>query len=95
MLNFFYEEKYGFKHESVARNFKFIYSGSDEVFFETNWYGTVVAPKAKIILGQISNKEKKEIYGQFYADEIVVHQYSDLHNVPFNSEQERLEYVYR
>ena len=84
-----------FSLKTVASYFKLVYSGSDVVFFETNWYGTVIAPNAKIILGQNNNKGRKEIYGQFYADEIVVHQYSDLHNVPFNSEQERLEYVYR
>jgi hypothetical protein len=33
------------------------------------------------------------LYGQFYANEIVVHQYSKLVNVPFEPEQERLEYM--
>ena len=86
MLNFFYEEKYGFKHESVARNFKFIYSGSDEVFFDTNWHGTIIAPNAKIVLGQTHNKF---LYGQFFADEIVVHQFSNIVYVPFDFNQQQ------
>ena len=56
MLNFFYEEKYGFKYESVARNFKFINSGSDV---------------------------------------IVIHQFSNIVYVPFDSEQGRREYASR
>lgn len=61
------------------------------VFFETNWYGTIIAPNAKIVLGQ---SHEKDLYGQFYANEIVVHQYANIKVVPFNLEQIHLEYVF-
>ena len=51
------------------------------LFIDTNWSGTIIAPNAKIIMGQT---HKKELYGQFYANEIVVHQYSYLEYVPFD-----------
>ena len=88
--NFFYKGHKDFNYESVARHFKLLYFGSEKVFFESNIYGTIIAPNAKVILGQTN---KKYLYGQFYANEIVVHQYSKLVNVPFEPEQERLEYV--
>lgn len=88
--NFFYKGHKDFNYESVARHFKLLYSGSENVFFESNIYGTIIAPNAKVILGQTN---KKYLYGQFYANEIVVHQYSKLVNVPFEPEQERLEYM--
>lgn len=81
----------GFTYDFPAQNFKFIYSGSKCVFFETNWYGTIIAPNAKIVLGQ---SHEKDLYGQFYANEIVVHQYANIKVVPFNLEQIHLEYVF-
>ena len=60
-------------------------------FFDTNWYGTIIAPKARIILGQTN---AKNLYGQFYANEIVIHQYSNLNLVPFEWEQGGLEYAF-
>ena len=82
---------HGFTYDFPAQNFKFIYSGSNDVFFETNWYGTIIAPNAKIVLGQ---SHEKDLYGQFYANEIVVHQYANIKVVPFIPEQIHLEYVF-
>lgn len=76
---------------SAAERFKLIYCGYDKIFFEINWYGTIIAPNAEIVLGQTRDKA---LVGQFYADKIVVHQYSYLSNVPFNSEHGQLEYVF-
>ena len=80
----------GFSNKVPAQNFKFIYAGSKCIFFETNWYGTIIAPNAKIVLGQTY---KKDLYGQFYANEIVVHQYANIEVVPFVPERIRMEYV--
>lgn len=89
--DFGYVTGHGFTYDFPAQNFKFIYSGSNDVFFETNWYGTIIAPNAKIVLGQ---SHEKDLYGQFYANEIVVHQYANIKVVPFIPEQIHLEYVF-
>ena len=81
----------GVSHFQVAAKFKLIYFGSNKTFFDTNWYGTIIAPNAEIILGQTHNKR---LYGQFYANKIIVHQYSDLYNAPFKPDQEQLDYVF-
>lgn len=89
--SFSYQMGKGFEEECVAANFRFIYSGSQKIFFDTNWHGTIIAPNSKIVLGQTNNKE---LYGQFFANEIVIHQYSKLVHVPFFHEQNFLECVY-
>ena len=88
---FSYKTGFGFTYDFVARHFKLVYSGIGRVFFDTNWYGTIIAPKARIILGQTN---AKNLYGQFYANEIVIHQYSNLNLVPFEWEQGGLEYAF-
>lgn len=50
-----------------------------------------IAPNFKVVLGQT---HKKNIYGQIYANEIVIHQFSNLQTVPFVSEQTLFEYAY-
>ncbi len=87
--NFFYKGHRNFSYKSVAEHFKLVYSGLEKVFFDNNWYGTIVAPNAKIVLGQT---HKKNLFGQFFADEIVIHQFSVLKNVPFATDE--LEYVF-
>ena len=87
--DFSYETGFGFTYDSVAGHFRLVYSGTDRVFFDTSWYGTIIAPNAKIVLGQT---HEKEIYGQLFADEIVIHQYSKLNIVPF--ELELLKYAF-
>lgn len=89
--DFFYKAKQGFSYRSVAENFMLNYSGFDKVFIETNWYGTIIAPNAGIVLGQT---QKKDLYGQVYADKITVHQRSNIVNVPFVREKEQMEYVF-
>ena len=89
--NFFYNDGPGFIGRSAAESFMFLYLGENKIFIDKDWYGTVIAPNAEIVLGQTHNKE---LYGQFYADIIVVHQYSQLENVPFKRKQKQLEYVF-
>lgn len=88
--SFFYKTGMNFSYDTVASLFRFIYSGTENIFFNTNWYGTIIAPNAKIILGQT---HYKNIYGQLLAKEIVIHQYAYIRNVPFYHSQGMLEYV--
>lgn len=50
-------------------------------FVEGSWGGTIIAPNAKLILGQT---QYKSLYGQFLGNGLAVHQYSRMINVPFN-----------
>ena len=59
----------------IAECFKLYYHGSETFDVAGLWGGTIVAPKAKIILGQ---GQYKLIYGQFLAKQIVVHQHSKI-----------------
>lgn len=77
--------------KELARGFRLFYHGNDRIFFDTNWSGTIIAPNAKIVLGQT---HKKNLYGQFFAREIVIHQYSKLTNVPFEPIQNKPEYAF-
>ena len=89
--NFSYRVKgSNFTFKSVAKKFKLIYYGSDKIFFDIDWYGTIMAPNAEIVLGQTHHKS---LYGQFFANKIIVHQYADIQNEPYESDQDQLEYV--
>jgi hypothetical protein len=75
---------------SIAEKFKLIFFGSGTTFFDVNWYGTIIAPNAEIVLGQT---HEKKFMGQFFANKIIVHQYTQLTNIPFKLNQELLEYA--
>lgn len=79
--NFAFDVKGSFSPENIAQNKRMLYYGKERVTIDSDWYGTFIAPNATIVLGQTSHKG---IYGQVYAKNIIVHQYSDIHNVPFN-----------
>lgn len=66
--------------DAVAEGFKLYYYGSEQFFVHGAWAGTIIAPNAKLVLGQTHNKE---LYGQFYGRGVVVHQYSKVYRVPF------------
>ena len=59
----------------ISQCFKLYYHGTEAFDVAGLWRGTIVAPKAKIILGQ---GQYKLIYGQFLAKQIVVHQHSKI-----------------
>ena len=65
----------------IAQCFKLYYHGVETFDVAGLWCGTIVAPKAKIILGQ---GRYKEIYGQFLAKQIVVHQHSKIVHLIFD-----------
>ena len=66
---------------AIATGFKLYYYGSERFFVHGVWAGTLIAPNAKIVLGQAQNKK---IYGQFLGKGVTVHQYSKVFRVPFN-----------
>ena len=66
---------------AVAKGFKLYYYGSERFFVHGVWAGTLIAPNAKLVLGQTQNKK---FYGQFLGKGVTVHQYSKVFRVPFN-----------
>ena len=68
----------------VARGFKLYYYGSEQFFVHGVWAGTIIAPNAKLVLGQTENKK---IYGQFLGKGVTVHQFSKIFRVPFKSQK--------
>jgi hypothetical protein len=69
---------------NVAEGFKLYYYGSERFFVHGVWAGTLIAPNAKLVLGQTENKK---IYGQFLGKGVTVHQYSKIFRVPFNPQK--------
>ena len=66
----------------VAKGFKLIQHGSETMFIEGQWAGTIFAPNADLVLGQ----SYKTLYGRFLGRNVDVHQYSSVYNVDFNPE---------
>ena len=54
-----------------------VYYGTNPLYIEGAWAGTIYAPKAKLVLGQAN----KTIYGRFVGNGISVHQYAKLNAV--------------
>ena len=55
------------------------YYGTDKVFVQTDFAGTIIAPNAEVVVGQAG----KNFYGTIFAKSIVVHQYTKFTWVPF------------
>ena len=66
---------------AIAKGFKLYYYGNERFFVHGVWAGTLIAPNAKLVLGQTQNKK---IYGQFLGKGVSVHQYSKVFRVRFN-----------
>ena len=66
---------------AVAQGFKLYYYGEERFFVHGVWAGTLIAPNAKLVLGQTQNKK---MYGQFLGKGVTVHQYSKIFRVLFN-----------
>ena len=65
---------------SVAKGFKLVHHSSQKFYIEGMWAGTIYAPKAKVIMGQVT----KTIYGRVLARDVIVHQYAKVYRVDFN-----------
>ena len=79
--DFAFDVQQHFNRVIVAENKRMFYHGASRTTIDSDWYGTLIAPNATIVLGQTSHKV---IYGQVYAKNIITHQYSEIFNVPFN-----------
>lgn len=66
---------------TVASSFKLYYYGEEKFFVHGVWAGTLIAPNAKLVLGQTQNKK---LYGRFLGKGVTVHQYSKVFRVNFN-----------
>jgi hypothetical protein len=66
---------------TVASGFKLYYYGEERFFVHGVWAGTLIAPNAKLVLGQTQNKK---IYGQFLGKGVTVHQYSKIFRMSFD-----------
>ena len=64
---------------SAAKHIKIYYYGTKNVYIQTNFAGTIVAPNAEVIIGQTG----KNFYGAVFAKSIVVHQDTKITWVPF------------
>ena len=64
----------------VAKGFMLVQHGSETMFVEGQWAGTIFAPNADLVLGQ----SYKKIYGRFLGNNVAVHQYSSVYNVNFS-----------
>lgn len=70
---------------AIAYGFKLYYYGVETFYVYGLWRGTIIAPNAKIVLGQ---NRSKELYGQFLAKRIVVHQYTTIRYFKFKPSQD-------
>lgn len=64
----------------MARGFKLAHHSSQGFYIEGRWAGTIFAPKAKVVLGQVN----KTVYGRFLARDVIVHQYARVFRVDFD-----------
>ena len=64
---------------SAAQHFMIYYYGTNPVYIQTEFAGTIIAPNAEVIVGQVG----KNFYGAIYTKSIVVHQDTKVTWVPF------------
>ena len=69
---------------ATARGFKLFQHSPREMYIDSDWHGTIVAPYSKVVLGQASTAKK--IYGRAMGKRVVVHQRSKVYDVPYNPE---------
>lgn len=65
---------------NVARGLMLAHHSSRRFYIEGLWAGSIFAPKAKVILGQVN----KTIYGRVLARSVVVHQFAKVFRVDFD-----------
>lgn len=75
-----------------AKGFKLYYYGTDVFYVYGLWRGTIIAPNAKLVLGQ---NQYKRIFGQFLAYQLVVHQYSSIRMQKFSPKEITRNSVYQ
>lgn len=68
---------------SAAQHIMVYYYGTNRVFVQTDFAGTIIAPNAEVVVGQSG----KNFYGAIFAKSIVIHQNTKITWVPFVSMQ--------
>ncbi len=68
---------------SAAQRIMVYYYGTNRVFVQSDFAGTIVAPNAEVVVGQSG----KNFYGAIYAKSIVIHQNTKITWVPFVPQQ--------
>ncbi|MCQ2062549.1 MAG: hypothetical protein MJY99_04340 [Fibrobacter sp.] len=66
-------------YAKIAKGFKLILHGNETFYVDDVFAGTIVAPNAKVVVGQ----SVKKFYGSVVAKDIEVHQYSYVYHVPY------------
>ena len=64
---------------SAAQHIMLYYYGTNKVFVQTDFAGTIIAPNAEVVVGQSG----KHFYGAIFAKSIVIHQNTMVTWVPF------------
>ena len=57
--------------------------GSETMFIEGEWAGTILAPNADLVLGQ----SNKIVYGRFVGKNVTVHQFAIIYKVPYSPKE--------
>ena len=65
---------------NVARGFKLAHHSSKGFYIGSVWGGTIYAPKASVVMGQVS----KVVYGRILARNVNIHQNTKVYRVDFN-----------
>ncbi|MCF0223949.1 MAG: hypothetical protein HUK20_06745 [Fibrobacter sp.] len=71
---------------NAAKNIIVYYYGSETAYIQTNFAGTIIAPNAKVVVGQSG----KHFYGAIYAKNIVVHQNTKFVWVPYEKSEQKI-----
>ena len=65
----------------AAQNIIVYYYGTETVYIQTNFAGTIIAPNAEVVVGQAHGKR---YYGTIFAKRIVLHQNTIFTWVPYS-----------
>lgn len=68
--------------KDAACGFKLVQHSDREMYMDSEWHGSIVAPYSKVVMGQASCAKK--IYGQVFGKRIAVHQTSKVYHVTYS-----------
>ncbi|WP_234978152.1 hypothetical protein [Fibrobacter intestinalis] len=68
---------------TIARGVMLMQHGSETMFIEGEWAGTILAPNADLVLGQ----SNKIVYGRFAGKNVTVHQFAIIYKVPYSPKE--------
>lgn len=68
--------------KAAAQGFKLVQHSDREMYIDSEWHGSIVAPYSKVVMGQVYYGKK--IYGQVFGKRIAVHQMSKVYHVAYS-----------